>query len=147
MVGHAIEARLYAEDPLNDFLPVAGRLDRFEFPSLPGLRVDSGVESGSEVSPFYDPMIAKVVAWAETRQEAAALLARGLQARPNPRTVTNRDLLVRILRHPEFLAGDTDTGFLERHSPVDLGGPLPDQTEIRMAAVGGRPGGTGGTAS
>lgn len=135
MVGHAIEARLYAEDPLHDFLPVSGRLDRFEFPSLPGLRIDSGVESGSEVSPFYDPMIAKVVAWAETREEAASLLALALQRARLHGLVTNRELLVRILGHPEFLSGDTDTAFLERHSPVELGGPLPDQTEVRLAAV------------
>jgi propionyl-CoA carboxylase alpha chain len=135
MVGHAIEARLYAEDALNDFLPVAGRLDQFEFPILPGLRVDSGVESGSEISPFYDPMIAKVVAWAETRQEAAALLAEGLQRARIHGMITNRELLVRILRHPEFLSGDIDTHFLERHSPFDLGGSLPGQTEIRIAAV------------
>ena len=135
MIGHAIEARIYAEDPLQNFLPVAGRLERFEFPSLPGLRVDSGVESGSEVSPFYDPMIAKVVAWAETRDEAAALLASGLQRAHIHGLVTNRDLLVRILRHPEFVAGSTDTGFLQRHSPIDLGRPLPDETEMRMAAV------------
>jgi len=135
MVGHAIEARLYAEDPLHDFLPVSGRLDRFEFPRLPGLRIDSGVESGSEVSPFYDPMIAKVVAWAETREEAASLLALALQRARLHGLVTNRELLVRILGHPEFLSGDTDTAFLERHSPVELGGPLPDQTEVRLAAV------------
>ena len=135
MVGHAIEARLYAEDALNDFLPVAGRLDHFEFPILPGLRVDSGVESGSEISPFYDPMIAKVVAWAETRQEAAALLAEGLQRARIHGLITNRELLVRVLRHPEFLSGDIDTHFLERHSPFDLGGSLPGQTEIRIAAV------------
>jgi len=135
MVGHAIEARIYAEDPLRDFVPVAGRMDQFRFPSLPGLRVDSGIESGSEVSPFYDPMIAKVVAWAETRVEAAALLALGLQRARIHGLVTNRDLLVRILRHPEFVAGNTDTGFLQRHLPVDLGGPLPDEDETQMAAV------------
>jgi propionyl-CoA carboxylase alpha chain len=135
MVGHAIEARIYAEDPLQDFLPVAGRLDRFEFPSLPGLRADSGVENGSEVSPFYDPMIAKVVAWAETRAEAAALLALGLQRARIHGLVTNRDLLVRILRHPEFVAGSFDTGFLHRHIPTDLGRPLPDDNETRMAAL------------
>jgi acetyl/propionyl-CoA carboxylase alpha subunit len=135
MVGHAIEARIYAEDPLQEFLPVAGRLDRFEFPNLPGLRVDSGVESGDEVSPFYDPMIAKVVAWAETRDEAAGLLALALLRARIHGLVTNRDLLVQILRHPEFLAGNIDTGFLERHPPSELGKPLSDKNEIRMAAT------------
>jgi propionyl-CoA carboxylase alpha chain len=135
MIGHAIEARLYAEDPLHDLLPVAGRVDCFEFPNLPGLRIDSGVESGSEVSPFYDPMVAKVVAWAETRQEAATLLAEGLQRARIHGLVTNRELLVRILRHPEFLSGAIDTHFLERHSPADLGGFLPGETEVRIGAV------------
>ena len=135
MVGHAIEARLYAEDPLHDFLPVAGRVERFEFSNLPGLRIDSGIESGSEVSPFYDPMIAKVVAWAETRREAATLLAEGLQRARIHGLVTNRELLVRVLRHPEFLSGDIDTHFLERHSPADLGGSLPGETETRIGAV------------
>ena len=135
MLGHAIEARLYAEDALNDFLPAAGRLERFEFPVVPGLRVDSGVEGGSEVSVFYDPMIAKVVAWAETRQEAAALLARSLQEARIHGLVTNRDLLVRILRHPAFLAGDADTQFLERNSPAQLGTPLPDETDLHLGAA------------
>jgi acetyl/propionyl-CoA carboxylase alpha subunit len=135
MVGHAIEARLYAEDPQHDFLPVAGRVERFEFSNLPGLRIDSGVESGSEVSPFYDPMIAKVVAWAETRREAATLLAEGLQRARIHGLITNRELLVRVLRHPEFLSGDIDTHFLERHSPADLGGSLPGETETRIGAV------------
>ena len=135
MVGHAIEARLYAEDPVNGFLPAAGRLDRFEFPTLPGLRIDSGVESGSEVSAFYDPMIAKVVAWAETREEAAGLLAQGLRTARIHGLMTNRDLLVEILRHPEFLSGDTDTQFLERNTPAQLAAPPSDGTDVRMAAV------------
>ncbi|HSL26123.1 MAG TPA: biotin carboxylase N-terminal domain-containing protein [Acidimicrobiia bacterium] len=135
MVGHAIEARLYAEDPRHDFLPVTGKLAGFEVPDLPGIRVESGVENGSEISLFYDPMIAKVVAWAETRAEAASLLAAALQRARLHGLITNRDLLVRILRHPEFLAGQIDTHFLERHSPVELGAPLPDQTEVRLAAV------------
>ncbi|MGH8925797.1 MAG: acetyl/propionyl/methylcrotonyl-CoA carboxylase subunit alpha [Acidimicrobiia bacterium] len=134
-IGHAIEVRLYAEDPTHDFLPVSGKVDRFEFESLPGLRIDSGVESGSEISPFYDPMIAKVIAWAETRDEAASLLAHSLQTARIHGPTNNRDLLVRILRHPEFLAGQTDTHFLERNSPIELGGPLPSREESELAAV------------
>ena len=123
-VGHAIEVRLYAEDPSHDFLPVSGHIDRFEFDDLIGLRVETAVESGSEISPHYDPMLAKVIAWGETRDEAAALLARALQTARIHGPVNNRELLIRLLRHPEFLSGQTDTGFLERHSPVDLGAPL-----------------------
>jgi propionyl-CoA carboxylase alpha chain len=134
-IGHAIEVRLYAEDPIQDFLPVSGTMDRFEFSPQPGLRVESGVETGSQISPFYDPMIAKVIAWAETREEAASLLAHALQTARIHGPVNNRDLLVRILRHPEFLAGETDTHFLERHPPAELGKPLPSKGEQELAAV------------
>lgn len=134
--GHAIEARLYAEDAAAGFLPVTGTVHRFEFPEVPGLRVDSGAESGSEISPFYDPLVAKVIAWAPHRTEAARLLARGLERARIHGSTTNRNLLVRILRHPEFLAGSTDTAFLERHSPVDLAGPLVDaEGELRAAVA------------
>ncbi|MEJ7891157.1 MAG: biotin carboxylase N-terminal domain-containing protein [Solirubrobacteraceae bacterium] len=117
--GHAIEARLYAEDPATDFLPVTGTLRRFEIGG--GVRVDTGVESGSAISPHYDPMIAKVLAHGATREEAAARLADALARARMHGTVTNRDFLVNVLRHPEFLAGDADTGFLERH---DCSAPL-----------------------
>jgi propionyl-CoA carboxylase alpha chain len=135
MVGHAIEARLYAEDPVTDFLPMSGRVDRFAFQEIVGLRIDSGIESGSDVSVHYDPMIAKVIAWAETRDEAASLLASGLQRARIHGIVTNRDLLVGIIRHPEFIAGQTDTHFLERHSPADLGASLVEDEEAGLAAV------------
>jgi acetyl/propionyl-CoA carboxylase alpha subunit len=134
-VGHAIEARLYAEDPVHEFLPVTGTINRFEFPDRTGLRVDSGVTSGDSVSVFYDPMLAKVIAWAETRDEAAALLAHSLQRAELHGPTTNRELLVRILRHPEFVAGATDTHFLERHNPATLGAPLPDQAGEQLAAL------------
>jgi acetyl/propionyl-CoA carboxylase alpha subunit len=133
MMGHAIEARLYAEDPLHDFLPTGGRVDRFRFPE--GVRVETGVEDGSEVSVFYDPMLAKIIAWAETRAEAGTLLASSLQRAVIHGTITNRDLLVRILRHPEFLAGRTDTHFLDRHPATELGKPLPSREEELLAAV------------
>ncbi|HTZ10208.1 MAG TPA: biotin/lipoyl-containing protein, partial [Acidimicrobiales bacterium] len=126
MTGHAIEVRLYAEDPTRAWQPSAGRMDHVAFPALPGLRVDSGVEDGTTVSPHYDPMLAKVIAHAPGREEAARLLA-GAMARARLHGVTtNRDLLVRILRHPEFLAGAIDTAFLERHDPAVLGAPLAD---------------------
>ena len=133
MTGHAVEARLYAEDATKGFLPVTGILDRFRFD--PGVRVDTGVEDGSEISIHYDPMIAKVIAWAPTREEATARLASALQRAEIHGTVTNRELLVRILRHPEFVAGDIDTHFLERHDPALLARPLPDTDEERRAAV------------
>jgi propionyl-CoA carboxylase alpha chain len=136
--GHAIEVRLYAEDATRGFLPAAGRLTRFSVPAQPGIRVDSGVESDSEIPVYYDPMLAKVIAHAPTRREASLALASTLQRSQIHGSITNRDLLVRILRHPEFLAGETDTGFLERHDPADLGVPLPsaaDAQEMALAAT------------
>ena len=134
-IGHAIEVRLYAEDPTHDFLPTIGTIDRFEFPSLPGLRIESGVEAGSVISPFYDPMIAKAIAWAESRAEAASLLAHALRVAHIHGPANNRDLLVRILRHPEFLEGETDTAFLERHSPAQLGSGLVPPDGVELSAV------------
>lgn len=133
--GHAVEARLYAEDPRHDFLPVTGTIHRFELPASPGVRVDSGVEDGSTVSMFYDPMLAKVIAHAATRDEAAGLLATVLRHASIHGPVTNRNLLVRILEHGEFRAGTIDTHFLERHHPVDLARPLADSEGEHLSAV------------
>ncbi len=134
-IGHAIEARLYAEDAADGYLPVTGRLDRFRFEEAAGLRVDSGVEDGAVISIHYDPMLAKVIAWADSRREAADLLARSLTSAQIHGSTTNRDLLVRILGHPEFLAGQADTSFLERHDPVHLAAPLPEPEQHQMAAL------------
>ena len=133
--GHAIEARLYAEDPLNDYLPVTGDFHRFEFPEVDGLRVDAGVDAGSTVSMHYDPMIAKVIAHAPTRDGAAALLASSLRQAHVHGSTTNRALLVRILEHPGFLSGETDTHFLQRHDVAELAAPLLDEAGERLAAV------------
>jgi propionyl-CoA carboxylase alpha chain len=125
--GHAIEARLYAEDPAYAWLPSTGTLHRFQVPGVahtfgplatPGLRLDSGVADGSVVGVYYDPMLAKLVAWAPTRAEAARLLAGALARAQIHGVTTNRDLLVRVLRHSAFLAGGSDTGFLDRHPEV-----------------------------
>jgi acetyl/propionyl-CoA carboxylase alpha subunit len=123
--GHAIEVRLYAEDATNGFLPTTGSIRRFEIPD--SVRVDAGVESGSVVSPYYDAMLAKVVSHAPTRHEAATSLAAALRRSRIHGVTTNRDLLARILTEPDFLAGATDTAYLERHDPADLGGPLLDE--------------------
>jgi acetyl/propionyl-CoA carboxylase alpha subunit len=133
--GHAIEARLYAEDPRHDFLPVTGEVHSLSFPDLPGLRVDAGVEAGSQVTVFYDPMLAKVIAHGPNRDQAADTLARALHQARIHGPVTNRDLLVRILEHPEFRAGEIDTHFLERHDPADLGRPLVDAEGERLSAI------------
>ncbi|HEX6391648.1 MAG TPA: biotin/lipoyl-containing protein, partial [Solirubrobacteraceae bacterium] len=131
ITGHAIEARLYAEDAANDFLPVTGTLERFAVPD--GVRVDTGVHDGSVISPYYDPMIAKVIAHAPTRAAAARKLADALARAQLHGLTTNRDFLVRVLRHPDFLAGEADTGFLERVE--GLAAPLVDAEGRRLAAA------------
>jgi propionyl-CoA carboxylase alpha chain len=134
--GHAIEARLYAEDPRQGFLPQVGTLHRFRIPEAPGLRVDAGVADGSVVGVHYDPLLAKVVAHAPSRAEAAGLLAAALDGARLHGVATNRDLLVGVLRHPEFLAGQTDTAFLERHPPAELARPpAPEAARLHAAAA------------
>jgi propionyl-CoA carboxylase alpha chain len=133
--GHAIEVRLYAEDPERDFAPSTGALHRFAFDEGIGLRLDSGVEDGSEVSVYYDPMLAKVMAWGESRALAAAKLAAALARGRIHGPRTNRELLVRILRHPAFLSGRIDTHFLEHHRPEQLGAPLCDAAGERLHAL------------
>ena len=131
LTGHAVEARLYAEDAANDFLPVTGTLSRFRIPA--GVRVDTGVEDGAEISPYYDPMVAKVIAHGATRADAVRLLADALTRAELHGTTTNRDFLVGVLRHDEFAAGDADTSFLDRHDPAALAGSLLDLREQRLA--------------
>ena len=125
--GHAIEVRLYAEDPGHDWRPASGTLLRFAVPGVAaeftvppghGLRLDSGVRDGDEIGVHYDPMLAKVIAWGPDRQSAARRLAGALADTEVHGLVTNRDLLVRVLRHPDFLAGATPTTFLDTHPEV-----------------------------
>ena len=125
--GHAIEARLYAEDPSNAWLPSTGTLHRFRIPGVagefrpliaPGLRLDSGVVDGDTIGVHYDPLLAKVIAWAPTRAEAGRLLAATLARAQIHGVITNRDLLVRVLRHQAFRSGQFDTGFLDQHPEV-----------------------------
>ncbi len=133
--GHCIEARLYAEDPCQEFMPVSGRLHRFEFPPIEGVRIDAAVGNESDISPYYDSMLAKVIAHAPTRSEAAHKLARYLARGRIHGLRTNRELLVRTLTHPEFLSGEIDTHFFERHAPAELGAPLADEAAEQLHAV------------
>ncbi len=129
--GHAVEVRLYAEDPAADWQPQSGRLARFdvpevaaefENPSAYGIRLDSGFEAGSEVSTHYDAMLAKVIAWAPTREEALRRLAGTLSRARIHGLRTNRDLLVEVLRHDAVVSGDVSTDFFERHELGALAG-------------------------
>jgi len=151
--GHAIEARLYAEDPAADWRPQSGTLHSFalagepaEFraapvPAVPAtlappmVRLDSGVVAGSRVGVFYDPMLAKIIVWAAEREQAAAVLARTLATARIHGLTTNRDLLVRVLRHPAFLAGQTDTAFFDTHGLNALAAPLADGAAAELSAL------------
>ncbi|REK19412.1 MAG: biotin/lipoyl-binding protein [Planctomycetota bacterium] len=133
--GHAIEARLYAEDPAQDYRPAAGPLHRFRIPASEGVRVDSALDETAVVSPYYDAMLAKVIVHAPSRQEAARRLGRVLRQAQIHGLRTNRELLVRTLEHPEFLAGQTDTHFLERFDPRVLSAPLGDSAVERVHAA------------
>lgn len=113
--GHAIEARLYAEDPARDWAPQTGTLHRI---AVPGVRLDTGYTDGDTIGVHYDPMLAKAVAHAPTRAEAIRKLAGALGRAEVHGPVTNRDLLVRSLRHEEFTAARMDTGFYDRHLAV-----------------------------
>ncbi|WP_326704244.1 biotin carboxylase N-terminal domain-containing protein [Streptomyces cyaneofuscatus] len=120
--GHAVEARLYAEDPARDWQPQTGALLTLEVPDGPGLRLDTGYVGGDTIGVHYDPMLAKVIAHAPTRTEAVRLLAGALERARIHGPVTNRALLVRSLRHPDFVAARLDTGFYDRHL-ADLTAP------------------------
>jgi 3-methylcrotonyl-CoA carboxylase alpha subunit len=126
--GHAVEARLYAEDPDNGFLPSTGTLSRVRFPSTSRFgagspRIDSGVETGSEISVFYDPMIAKVIVYGATRASAIDGLVAALDGCVIDGVRTNRAFLTRLVDHPAFRSGEIDTGFIGRHE-VDLARPV-----------------------
>jgi propionyl-CoA carboxylase alpha chain len=125
--GHAIEVRICAEDPAYAWLPVTGTLHRIHVPDVagafrplpqPGLRLDAGVADGSVIGVHHDSMLGKLIAWAPTRQEAARMLASALTRTQLHGVASNRDLLVRVLRHHSFRAGDVDTGFLDRRPEV-----------------------------
>ncbi|WP_417476834.1 acetyl/propionyl/methylcrotonyl-CoA carboxylase subunit alpha [Maricaulis sp.] len=112
LTGHAIEARLYAEDPARGFLPCSGAIERWIAPSGDGIRVDAGIESGSEVSPHYDPMIAKIIARGPSRAIACQRLEAALQATGIAGLQTNRDFLIAAVREPAFQAGEAMTAFV-----------------------------------
>ncbi|WP_245551223.1 acetyl/propionyl/methylcrotonyl-CoA carboxylase subunit alpha [Nocardia paucivorans] len=142
--GHSIEVRLYAEDPAQDWQPQSGTVHLIDIPSVttefdipprPGVRLDSGVVSGSAMGVHYDPMLAKIVSYGRTRDEAARLLAAALHRARIHGLVTNRDLLVRVLRHPAFLAGDTDTAFFTTHDLSALSAPVVSEAQEALSVV------------
>jgi propionyl-CoA carboxylase alpha chain len=135
-VGHAIEVRLYAEDPAAGYLPATGTLEAFDPATGDGIRWDTGVVEGDTISVHYDPMIAKVIATAPTRAEAAGRLARALDDTVLVGAVTNRDLLVDVLRDPGFLRGETTTGYLaDRYPDADALSFPPTEAAGRTAVL------------
>jgi acetyl/propionyl-CoA carboxylase alpha subunit len=133
--GHAIEARVYAEDVPAGFLPATGTLRTWSIPRLPGVRVDEGVTTGSAVTVHYDPMLAKVIASAPTRAEAIAVLTRALRHSRIHGVTTNRDFLVRALQHPGFRSGDYTTDLVTEHLDPQSRGAEQDATDRVHAAA------------
>jgi 3-methylcrotonyl-CoA carboxylase alpha subunit len=132
--GHAVEARLYAEDPERSFLPSTGRLLALQFPRAEGLRIDSGVETGSEVTPFYDPMIAKLIVHEKTRDQALDRLAAALEQTVVVGPHSNARFLAALCRAPGFRSGDFDTAFIDRHLGELGAGPM--ELDRAAAALG-----------
>ncbi|WP_439567675.1 acetyl/propionyl/methylcrotonyl-CoA carboxylase subunit alpha [Sphingopyxis sp.] len=132
--GWAMEARLYAEDPAKGFLPSIGTLELFQLPEHMG-RVDTGVYEGAEVSPFYDPMIAKVIAWGEDREEARELLSEMLEDGAIWPVRTNSAFLINALDHPDFVAGTVDTGLIGRDGDAMTEEPVPTTQALTNAAM------------
>lgn len=135
--GHAVEVRLYAEDPRNNFLPQTGRALVWEYPQGPGIRVDHGLAQGQQISPFYDPMIAKLIAHGDDRDQACRKLASAVQDSSLLGVNNNKLFLQNILRHPVFLEGAATTAFIEQHFQDDpsVAEQAPPAASLAMAAV------------
>ncbi len=134
--GHAIEVRLYAEDPAHNFLPSTGTISLFTIPEGPGIRLDSGIERGDEISQFYDPMLAKLIVYGEDRSSAIAHLQQTLARSAIAGVITNIVLLLAISNHPAFQAGDTHTSFLEEYGFLQT--PIQEDalpSEVLLAAA------------
>jgi acetyl-CoA carboxylase biotin carboxylase subunit len=132
--GAAVEVRLYAEDPAAGFLPQSGKVVDWDLPPAEGLRVDSGVETGSEVSIHYDPMLAKIITSGESRPLALQRMRSALRSLSVQGVTTNRGFLLRVLDHPAFIAGDIDTHFIEKHLQEELGDG-PSEADEQRAAI------------
>lgn len=133
--GHAIECRVYAEDPFNGFLPSPGKIERLEAPSGIGIRNDSGVYEGAEVTVYYDPMISKLIAWGTSREEAIARMDRAIDEYRVHGVVTNLAFHAWILRQPRFLAGDFDTNFIAQEFQHLDAPPRGKQFQAALAAA------------
>jgi len=133
--GHAIEARLYAEDPTQGFIPQVGRLLRFRLPAMPGVRLDTGFSEGDEVTVHYDPMLAKLIAWGEDREHARLRLLAALGRWEVHGVVTNLEFLRMLVAHPSYAAGATHTGFIAEHWPDGVVAVPPSDDALMALAV------------
>jgi 3-methylcrotonyl-CoA carboxylase alpha subunit len=134
--GHAIEVRLYAEDPQRDFLPQTGRIAHLTLPDfLPQTRADAGVQSGDSITVYYDPMIAKIIVHGADRAEAVSRLCAALAATEVTGLNTNRAFLLAIAAHPAFANAELDTGFIERHRAALLPAPTPASNKVLAIAA------------
>jgi len=136
--GHAIELRIYAEDPARQDLPQAGSLLLYREPTMPGIRIDSGVTEGSDVAVHYDPLLVKLIASAETREAARARALAAIRNYPILGIRTNIPLLIELLEHPRFVSGDIDTGFLDAEGDAIRArlssAPTPEVVAVAAAA-------------
>ena len=139
--GHALECRLYAEDPEHDDLPSPGRVLHYVAPEGPGVRFDSGIEEGSEVTVHYDPLLAKLVTWGADRSESVARMREALRETVVLGVATNLARLQAIVAHEAFLAGALHTGFIDEHFASRT--PPPEPTDEALAAVALALGGLG----
>lgn len=137
LTGHAVEVRLYAEDPRNNFMPQTGTVRLWSYPERAGIRMDHGIQTGQEVSPFYDPMIAKVIAYGDNRAEAIRRLASAVQDTQLLGMNNNKLFLQNVLRHEVFGAGEATTAFIEQHfsSDVSMDQKQPSATTFAKAAM------------
>ena len=133
LAGHAFEARLYAEDPGRGFLPSTGRLERLAFGA--GARIDTGVEEGDAITPFYDPMISKVITHGRDRASALQALARALEGTRIVGLETNRDVLIRLAHDSDFAAGKVDTGLIARRGDALVAAKEPEALDYALAAL------------
>jgi len=133
--GAAIQCRIYAEDPSNGFLPSPGRIESLVVPAGPGIRDDGGAYPGCEISSYYDPLISKLCVWAPTRERAVARMRRALSEYIVTGIRTNLAFHEKLFQHPDFVAGNYDTGFIDRHKELLLGYPLVPEADREKVAV------------
>jgi acetyl/propionyl-CoA carboxylase alpha subunit len=133
--GHAIECRIYAEDPAQGFIPQAGPILLYREPQGPGIRVDSGVTAGSNVSVYYDPMLAKLIVWGESRDLARRKAIAALRDFAVLGIRTNIPFLMQLLDHEQFVAATIDTGFLDREAATIAAASVAELPPAALAAV------------